>query len=439
MSTISELLLCLALQVFGVLSQTSTTTPDSSKKKNGFLNVFENTIIPPKDVCPSSLRFSTFCKFHKDSNSFCQKSTGEKRYLYQHIYATWEQVDNCGNFDYYKRAGQNHLKNSGWIYNITTNWTTFFDNRARSIKENGKGTFICQFAAKRYDQLRDPNFFHGIWQPSAIKCVNYLANARRSMMCAACSPDEEKAIEFIEAPTSIANSTGVKNESSSTTVNLKFTTCTDFMANCIDYIENKQKFIDKMNVAFTLALCDRDGLYQAQGTKSYYKKVLPSNVVFDEEDIELCRKTVKKDLTMNEAQTKASEDSCLGLCSKHFSLSTMILDDIQNLNNLKYMHDILKEIVSDNWNVNLFNAMMMEPAEVNLDFTLSTPNDPLKDQLFNFKFGKSTDNNSPTVNLEKYVKDNGFKVFEAANFVKSSLLLKVTWLMGLILSAFTFN
>lgn len=401
----------------------SSTLPKGS---NGMNYIFYQTNIQTEAPCEKNENWNNYCKFHKKENTNCKESTK----LHKKIIATWEQHEKCKNYDYFARAGSIHLKNSGWVYNITTNWTTFFDNRARTILENGKGTFICQFAAKRYNQLRDPRFFHGVWQPSAIKCVNHLADVRRAMMCVTCDGDEASNIKvesLIKDEPKPEKSDDLRT-STITNIVYNFQTCTEFMSNCIDYLHSKQMFLDRLNVAFTLGLCDREGYYIAQGSsKSYYKKVLPSNVVYDEEDIEQCRRSLQKDITLSKEDVLKFEDSCLTLCHKHFSLSTMILDDITNLNNLKYIHDILKEIVSDNMNPNLFNTILMDPAEVALDFTMKTPKDFLKDQLFNFLFYNASNNNTKntSINLEKYIKDNGFKIFDAALYVRAAFVLAV--------------
>ena len=421
-----------------VFSEADAQTSPDDLLWNGFIKVFSQASIPNYESCPKIANWGRTCKLQKQSDTLCTKPGTEIKPngtsrdppgIFDKMYATWEQNEKCKNYDYFGRAASNHLKNAGWVFNITTNWTSYFNSKARTILENGKGTFICQFAAKRYWQLADPRFFHGKWQPSGIKCVNYLADARRAMMCASCDSDEKV---NIRNPTTETTST-----SKGTEVLFNYATCTDFMGACLDYIENKQKFIDKMNVAFTLALCDRDGLYLAQSSaKSNYKKVLPSNVIFDEEDVEFCRKSINKDLAINEEESQAREQSCLNLCHKHFSLSTMILDDIATLNHLKYMHDILKEIVMENMNVNLFNQMQADPSELALDFTLTLDKSTTKEEGFSYKFANST-NVSSGMNLEKYIKDNGFKVFDAALYVKSAGLLSLGWFTLLFSLFFT--
>lgn len=59
------------------------------------------------------------------------------------IYSQWEQNKNCKGYDYYERLANNLNKNSGWVYNITKNWTKFFDNKANAIISAPKSTFLC--------------------------------------------------------------------------------------------------------------------------------------------------------------------------------------------------------------------------------------------------------------------------------------------------------
>lgn len=358
---------------------------------------FNKTLVSMHEGCSKVTDAKIKCKGVDYSKSHCN-SDKLLDSLFMKIYSTWEQNEQCKSIDYYGRAASHLEKISGWVFNITTNWTSYFDSKSNLILKNGKGTFICQFAAKRYFQLKDPNFFHNDWRPAAIKCSNFLANVRRGLMCAVCDPNDQKYFSTIE-----------ENGKNKSGILFDFRMCNEFVDSCLDYIQKKAMFLDKLNVAFTLALCDKEGQYLAQNTKSYYKKVLPSEVVYEEEDIEFCRGHIKKDLSSTQAERERNEKSCFRLCHKYFGQAAMIADDLNTFDNFQYMHDILKEIVNDNFHQNLFIARTGPASQILLDF-----------KEMKYSFYPSSE--SKGLNLERHMKDNNYKEFDSSKYLRKSFL-----------------
>lgn len=363
--------------------------------KETMREAFSKILISVNDGCSKITDAKVKCKGIRLDHEYCDGNRLLDS-LFLKMYTTWEQNEQCKNIDYYDRAGKNLKKLSGWVYNITSNWTTYFDSKSNLIIKQGKGTFICQFAAKRYMQIRDTNFFHGSWKPSAVKCSNFIADVRRGMMCSLCDLDEQK--NFFNA-----------TNTSRPRINMNFRMCNDFAEACLDYIRNKQLFLDKLNVVFTLGLCDKEGQYLAQNTKTYYKKVLPSEVVYDEENVEWCQGHIKKDLSVSDEIKVRNEKSCHHLCEKYFGQSTMIADDLNTFDNLHYMHDILEEIVNDNFHPNLFIARTGPVSTIMLDF-----------KEINYTFNPSSE--AGGLNLERHMRDNNYKEFNAANYLKNGLI-----------------
>jgi hypothetical protein len=202
--------------------------------------------------------------------------------------------------------------------------------------------------------------------------------------------------------------------------------CQSFISSCLNYISNKLYILDKLNIEFTLALCDKDGQYRAQNEKSYYKKVLPSAVIFDEEDIDNCNKYLNRDRTINNSETVKNEKACTALCERYFTLGIMIYDDIRNFDNFQYMHEILKEIVMENFHPNLFNTRTAVTTTVALDFF---------NVIFKFK-PLSTDQGG--LDLEKYARDNSYKELDAKEYIKRAGLLVTRVLLLLGISFFLY-
>lgn len=357
--------------------------------------VYNKTTITQYDDCGKVINWDRKCKtVDPDSDKIC-KNPGQPLIdtTFMKMHAIWEQQDNCRtSMDYFRRAMINLRKQSGWVYNITTNWTAYFDSQSKLIIGSAKSAFICQFAAKRYLQIRDLNFFHGVWQPAAIKCSNFLGEARRALMCSVCS----------------TNDTRYFKNGSNHEIYLNWQSCHNFMEACVDYIKSKQEFITKLNVIFTLALCDKEGIYRAQGqNKMYYKQVLPSEVNFDDENIEFCKGHVKKDPSISAEQSQLNENACFDMCHRYFGQGLMIEDDLKNFDNLQFMHDILKEIVGDNFHERLFHTRSGPSSLISLDFGYVT-----------YKFYPS--NSTEGINLERHAKDNGFKAFDSSLCIKTA-------------------
>ena len=405
-----------------VYAATSAFSQQSSSGTVNASNALRQVFMPPstvEDKCEKSEilndEFKTKCKI--PSTNQCDTNVLEQ------MYRGWQQDKRCQGFDYYERITKNLLKQSGWVYNITTNWTDYFENRANSILSSNKNNFICTFAAKKWKQVNERVFFHNVWQKNAIQCTNFLAVARRGFMCAVCDNTTQEYLSFsTEADPRDVTASPNQNRNE-TVILLSNQMCQSFITSCLNYISNKLYILDKLNIEFTLALCDKDGKYLAQNEKSYYKKVLPSSVIFDEEDIDNCNKYLTRDRTIDNEETKKNELACTALCDRYFTLGVMIYDDIRNLDNFQYMHEILKEIVMENFHPNLFNTKSATTTTVALDFF---------NLMFKFK-SRSTDHGG--LDLEKYARDNSYKEIDAKQFIKSAGWLSSRMLLLLIVTS----
>jgi len=354
----------------------------------------------------------TKCKKVQKKDSVCSLEN-----VVPTVYSTWEQNNNCKGIDYYSRAADALRKQSSYVWNVTNNWTTFFDNRAQSIQSAPNPMFVCSFGAKKWYQVKDLSFFRSTWQPNAIKCSNYVADARRAMMCSMCDPNDQS---FYSSGSTVDPRDGTAKVNA-TTVNLSFQTCSSFMEACVGYLESKQKMIDMLNVEFTLGLCDKDGMYLAVNTNEY-KKILPSDVIYDEEYLTNCKGYLNKDLTATPEQLGPLAASCVNLCERYYSwTAAMVYDDFLNLKYLKYMHDILKEIVDGKFLDSMFTGIISPDIPMVLDFS---------DVYFKF----SAFNSSDGLNINKHIKDNDFKLFDSSQFIKGASIpgMCVELILGLV-------
>lgn len=350
--------------------------------------------------CGTISNLQMMCKIVRDSNQFCVANP-----TLMLIYASWQQNEKCrSGFDYYERSMQNLQKQSALIYNITQNWTVFFDNRANNILNSQRSAFVCSFAAKRWKQINEQKFFDQVWRSSAIKCSNYLVNARRAMMCAMCNKDDQPNFSTGNYKDPRQDNTLKVN---ATQILLNFQTCQDFLGACQPYIEQKQYVNDRLNVEFTLGLCDKDGTYLASSNKASYKRVLPTMVVYEDEEISNCNTFFNKGLALSGGELEKAENSCKGICERYFSLSPIIWDDLNNLDALQNMHDILKEIVMENFHPNLFVSRSPTKSNVILD---------MHEVIFKFGKAKTTEG----LDLERHVKDNEYSQMDVSLYIKNS-------------------
>ncbi len=285
------------------------------------------------------------------------------------------------------------------IFNITKNWTSFFETRSNAIIESPKSTFLCQFAAKRWRQIHDDNFFYNTWMPNAVSCSKYLIEARKGMMCALCDKREQG--HFTNEASSEIQGINVPS------VNFSFSTCTAFIGACMGAMESKRYVLDKMNVEYTLALCDKEGKYLAEGDKTHYKKTLKSSVMFEDENFHNCKLFLSRDKSQKKPEYEIYEKACLDICKLYFSLSGLHYDDFDNLDNFKYQHDILRDIVMDQFHPNLFNIREDKMEAIAMDFHEVV-----------FKFENSSAPQQNGLDLEKHMKDNGYKAFPVENFLR---------------------
>ncbi len=406
-------LIALVYAALPALSQNTTQPKEVGLMRGAFL--------PPSvvdDKCDSTVlaeEYNTKCRIPNPNGC----TDDELKQMFR----GWQQDKRCTGFDYYDRITKNLLKQSGWVFNITSNWTVYFENRANSILSSNKNNFICTFAAKKWKQVNEKVFFHDTWQKNAIQCTNFLATARRGFMCAVCDKNAQEFFNMTDEVDS-RDATASTTQTSQPVVTLSNQMCQSFIASCLNYISNKLYIQDKLNIEFTLALCDKDGQYRAQNDKAYYKKVLPTSVIFDEEDIDNCNKYLSRDRTVYNEETKKNELACTAICERYFTLGVMIYDDIRNFDNFQYMHEILKEIVMENFHPNLFNTKSATTTTVALDF-------------FNvfFKF-KNLSRDQGGLDLEKYARDNSYKEIDAKQFIKQAGQLATRLLLLLSIISF---
>lgn len=405
----------LSLQLVAVTVLVGQISTQGSTSKNPLADPFATANVNQPHFCGTILNLQKMCKIARDANQFC---AGDDSTLNQ-IYASWQQNEKCrSGFDYYERVTQNLLKQSALMYNITQNWTVFFDNRANNVLSSPKSAFVCSFAAKRWKQINQKKYFDNVWRPSAMKCSAFLVNMRRAMMCAMCNKDDQKHF-------SVSNYSDPRQDNmmktNATRVNLNFQTCQDFLTACQPYIEQKQYVIDRLNVQFTLGLCDKEGTYLASSAKANYKRVLPSMTIYEDEEISTCNKFFNKGLLLTTEEQEKAETSCKGLCERYFSLSLMIWDDLNSLEYLQNMHDIMKEIVMENFHANLFVSRTATKSSVILD---------LHDVIFGFSKAKTNEG----LDLERHVKDNEYKDLDVSMYIKGGWLLTVTILSSSFLA-----
>ena len=379
---------------------------------NPLLRFYQASSLNSANECQNLLDLYKKCKLVTDENQDCDDKNLKL------MYASWEQNNYCRGMDYYDKMGSSLLKMSGCVFNITTNWTSFFDTRANSIIASPKGVFICQFAAKRWLQVRENTFFERVWKGNAVKCSNFIGNQRRGLMCAMCDKNQQSHFSF----KNLTDSRTEKTFTNATVINFNFQTTQGFIENCLDYIENKQYILEKLNVEFTLGLCDKDGQYLAQGSdKSSYKKILPSTVIYDDDDIANCRLYLSRDLTMDAQQASKLEQSCTSLAERYFRPGALIFDDLMNYDFFVYMHDILKEIVSDNFHPNLFIQRDTSTSSlISLDFNPEVV----------FKFANSSVVDG--LDIGKYTRESYYKEFDASKYVKRSLCATFSSLLLLL-------
>lgn len=251
--------------------------------------------------------------------------------------------------------------------------------------------------------------------PSAIQCSQYLADARRGIMCAVC--DSREFDYFYQMP--------ANQNKQNTFIKFSYSTCMNFLSSCLKAIESKRKLIDFINVEFTLGLCEKDGKYIAEGEKTHYKKLLPSSVMFDDENFQKCKQHLDKDNEDNKSNSDENEKACLLLCRRYFSLTGLFFDDFDNLDYFKYMHDILKEIVNENLYHNLFNIRPYNIESIILD---------AHDVIYDFESSNSS--SSIGVDIDRHVKDNGYKAIKVEDYIKGSFVLAVALAGSILLLLF---
>ena len=323
------------------------------------------------------------CKLAKGDNLACKIDTTFK------ISATWETDELCMLPSHYEKIGRDYLKLSSMVFNITSNWTKFYDNKINGILNSNKKSFICDFVARKYKQDFDQNFFFNSWLPSAKKCMSFLTNARRSVMCAVCT---KSALDAFKPN----NELEVNHQS-----------CLQFNDACLDYFDAKLVFIDFLNIIFTLELCDYNGQYTSQDDN---KKVLPSNLIFESENLMNCRALVfKKERNLKPEVKLKYEESCIRLCRDYFSLTGMIEDDFKNFDSLFNIHEVLKDLVLESVSKNTFNTKINDLEPIPLD-------------LYFIKFNFTSSLDPKGLDIAMHLKDNNYRIFEIDKFLKSASL-----------------
>lgn len=128
-----------------------------------------------------------------------------------------------------------------------------------------------------------------------------------------------------------------------------------FLTQCLDYIELRNHVVRRLNLELLLKLCDKEGNFIAKDKQMHWKKVLPTMTNADMEWIALCKSYIT---TSNQQRTpeelKKMSQACQRIMQRYFSLNMMIKDDMNELHNLVYMHNILDQLIRGNVNDFMF-------------------------------------------------------------------------------------
>lgn len=128
-----------------------------------------------------------------------------------------------------------------------------------------------------------------------------------------------------------------------------------FLVQCLDFIELRNHVVRRINLELLLSLCDKEGNFIARDKKQDWKKVLPSLTTSDMEYIADCKKFIT---STNQERTpeelKTSSLACQRLMQRYFTFNMMIRDDMNELHNLNYMHNILDQLIKGNVNDYMF-------------------------------------------------------------------------------------
>lgn len=199
-----------------------------------------------------------------------------------------------------------------------------------------------------------------------------------------------------------------------------------FLNQCLDYIELKHHVVQRLNLEFAISLCDNNGKFIAKDTKKNWKKVLPSLTNADLEYIKLCRLHLVHSKTLDTSEkTKDASLACKRLAERYFTVNMQLSDDMNNFNNFKYMHRILKENLAGGLTENSFYSNSVQSAPHQMGFskvvfkfknTYDGKTSPLEKLLSEKKAVKLFRNYYPEANM---------KAFPVNIYVKPSHINKV--------------
>ena len=375
-----------------------TNAQTSNKQQNVFHSNF-STLRLEMNNCKKVPGITQKCKYGT-GKSICNESMSFQ------VSSSWENDENCkGNLNYYDEIAERLRKFSSIVYNITTNWTRYYDNKVSGILDSKKRMLVCEFTARKYLQNKDLTFFKKKWLPTATRCVNHLIGARRAIMCAMCSEDDVKYI--LRRPDPISDKYLRKDPNE---VLLSQKSCHNFMDDCLGYMNAKIEFIEIFNTVFTLNLCDYSGIYTQEDEN---KKILPTELTNDKEDMIKCKKLLEtKERSLSQGEKASLEASCKYLCEKYFSLTSLLYEDFSNFDYTSYAQGILKDLALESVGKNTFNLKRMEQEYYFMDF-------------FDISFTVSKEKVGGGIDIENHLKDNNYRVLDASKYLKLEFIFEI--------------
>lgn len=358
------------------------------------------------------------CPHLSDSRNLCKK----ENYLYMRmLYAHWEQKNYCpveATDDYYQLSVTRLTKYSDMVHNVTQLWRPLFDSKADSILNSHTSHSVCRLAASKWRLLSNADFFRKDFRPGAVKCLNHLAAVRRGFHCALCDSESSQYMNNTQPGFWGRRTWRPRNL---TSITFTHQTCVGFHLACLSFLDLKVRITEMVNVQYTLALCDSDGIYfPPYRSWESYKRLSPSYTYEFKARLQSCRKHLghiapedgNSDRISDPVLRNKTESDCIALCEYEFSLSPMIFEDLINSNRVTAIYDMVNLMLNTNPLTRSMFLTVTTPGLNGVDIDFSS----VQTTFFNF----SRSNTTWGLSLLDHIKYTGFKKFDVGKIIKQA-------------------